>query len=262
MTTQQPPPVAQPAGYGPPPPGYVQYPGSPHWQYQPPGNQHSGLSAGKLILFFVVPFLIVLVIGGVVVFLLQRPPEEPICPDPTQACGIPPQPPSDAAPFRGGETWTSETLGFSFDYDPEFWQIAEEGADHVVLAIPTRAGEVAFIVLGVSAADASAESLLSERVAFLEERIVGFTEETSEDRMLLGEPIIGYVDGVGGAYTGTLNTPQGPGVEVAAAVIAATSGEYSIAVVVVTPEEVRVPAFHMADSMLNTVRWPEGTQGD
>ena len=209
-----------------------------------------------------------LVIGAALAWVLQPGPVEAACPVPSEACGAPPvrpepdvgQPPDvdrDAAPaLRLGETWESEDLGFSLDYDPEWWQVAGEGDRSLGLVIPAREGEVTFIIEGASAAEQSPESMLAAQVDALEELVLGLTPEDDTDRLLLGQPIVGYRDGVGGLYGGTLDSPQGPSMDVAVAVLAASDGEISLVVTVVSPEEIREPAFLMADSLLNTLRWP------
>ena len=239
-----------------PPPGYVQYPRSPHWQYVPPGNQRAAASGRSVLVWFGLVLLAAVVVGGLIVWLLQPGPVQPECPDPSEACGVPPVRPEGAPALRVGTTWESEDLDFSFDYDPDWWEVQEEGNRSALLVIPTSEGDVAFLIEGASAADESPEAMLAAMVEQLEDRVLGLEAEDDTDRQLLGEPIVGYRDGVGGLYRGTLDTPQGPSVDVAIAVLAASDGEATIVVTVVSPEDIREGAFQLADSLLNTLRWP------
>ena len=54
-------------------------------------------------------------------------------------------------------------------------------------------------------------------------------------RTLLGEPILGYRDGVGGLFSGTLDTSQGPTLDITVAVVAATDDTITVAAVLITP---------------------------
>ena len=258
---QPPPPYALP-------PGYAPHPQSPYWQYRPPGDQRPGSPGRTVLLWFGLVLLLVLAIGAAVVWLLQPGPVQAECPDPLEACGAPPARPEpdvgrepdvdpDAAPaLRLGETWQSDDLGFSLDYDPDWWEVVGEGDRSLELVIPARAGPVTFLIEGASSAEQSPESMLAEQVDALDGLVLGLTPEDDTDQQLLGQPIVGYRDGVGGLYGGTLDSPQGPSMDVAVAVLAASDGEISLLVTVVSPEEIREPAFVMADSLLNTLRWP------
>ncbi|MFN2483674.1 MAG: hypothetical protein ABR509_01885 [Candidatus Limnocylindria bacterium] len=259
MTAVQPP-ASPPSAIGPPPPGYTVYPQSSNWQYEAPGNRRSGMSARRVILIFAAVLIIILAIGTLLVFVLQPKPVEPQCPDPEQACGIPPRPPSDVPALVAGDIWSSDDLAFGFEYDGELWEIAAEDTRSVELVIPTRSGDVTFALDGASAADAAPDALMNDRVDALSERILGLTPETDAELQPLGEPIVGYIDGVGGVYRGTLDTPQGPGADLAVAVLAASDGEISIVVTVITPEDLRDAAFSIGDSILNTLRWPSETE--
>ncbi|MDQ3880493.1 MAG: hypothetical protein M3295_05430 [Chloroflexota bacterium] len=249
---------AVPAGA--PPPGYVAYGPSRQWQYRAPGDRKSGLSAGRLILIFVVVLVVILAVGAVLVFLLQPKPVAPECPDPSQACGIPPQPPSDLPALVTGTTWSSGDLGFAFEYDGELWTVNKEDGRSVELLVRTQSGAVTFGIQGASAAEANPQSLLDAAIGSLDERVLGLTAEADADRQPLGNPIVGYVDGVGGVYRGTLDSPQGPGSEVSVAVLAASDGQVSLVVTIVTPDELRDAAFSIGDSMMNTLRWPSEAQ--
>lgn len=239
-----------------PPAGYAVHPPYPQWQYLPPGDRPPARSGGGILLWFGAALLLAVAIGALVVWLLRPGPVEPQCPDAGEACAAPPVRPEGAPALRLGTTWVSEDLGFAFDYDPEWWELEDEGDRSAALVIATTAGDVVFLIEGASAADNAPEAMLAEQVDDLEDRILGLTAEEDADRQLLGEPIVGYRDGVGGLYRGTLDTPQGPSTDVSVAVLAATDGEVSLVVTVVTPDEIREPAFQLADSLLNTLRWP------
>jgi hypothetical protein len=73
---------------------------------------------------------------------------------------------------------------------------------------------------------------------------------------------VGYRDGVGGAYCGTVTTPQGEGDRLDVIVMAATDGHVTAVQSIVTEDchKVDGPAtsedLKLAESVLNTVRWP------
>jgi len=83
-------------------------------------------------------------------------------------------------------------------------------------------------------------------------------DNSAADQIL--EPSVGYRRGVGGVFDGTLDTPQGPGTQVVAAIMAATDGKATVAVIVLSDGPSRRFAFAAADAVLNTFRFPTEIQ--
>ena len=104
------------------------------------------------------------------------------------------------------------------------------------------------------------------------ERLLGFAVDEEPARTLLGEPILGYRDGIAGLFSGTLDTSQGPTLDMTVAVVAATDDTITAAAVLITPValplnsggelEVRDIVLNWADTVINTFTWPadEGNQ--
>ena len=59
----------------------------------------------------------------------------------------------------------------------------------------------------------------------------------------------------GGAFAGTINSPQGPQVNVSMAILTAGDERMTVLVSLVTTSRLRAPAFSVVDSILNTFRW-------
>ncbi len=163
-----------------------------------------------------------------------------------------------ARPLVTGRVWRSRELGYRFEYRPARWSTRGLTARNAIL--DSRTGldlEVRFI-----GAPASVRSPL-QMIADLKHDIaansdvLGLHSDSSLRHTLLG-PSVGYVDGIGGAYAGTLDTPQGPGGRVFVDLLAATDGRITIGVEAITAEDetYRPEALYLADSLLNTLRWP------
>jgi hypothetical protein len=169
-----------------------------------------------------------------------------------------PRPASDAAPYRARTVWRSTEWGFSFEYDDDLWTIRDEGARGVQLV--AARGNVSLSIGAFPAADGSPQQVFEDEQDRLADVILGFTEEPDPLRALPGIPNIGYRVGLGGAFAGTINSPQGPTINVSIAILTAGDDRMTVLVSLVTTSQLRPPAFSVTDSILNTFRWsdPEG----
>ena len=82
--------------------------------------------------------------------------------------------------------------------------------------------------------------------------------DTDPAHKIFGQSV-GYRDGVGGAYTGAADTPQGPGQPFAAVIMAAGDDETTAFVSLLTDEqdeEIRSAIYGEVDSILNTFLYP------
>jgi hypothetical protein len=166
-----------------------------------------------------------------------------------------PRPASDAAPFRAGSVWRSEKFGFNFEWEPSIWTIREEGPEFVYML--AARGNVALTIGAYDAALKSPQDAFTDEEARLRERILGLTPEPDPSLQLPGLPNIGYRLGLGGVYAGTVNTAQGPTVNVSIALLTAGDSRITIIVTLLTVNQLRPGAFSIVDSMLNTLRWSE-----
>jgi hypothetical protein len=167
-----------------------------------------------------------------------------------------PIPASSAGPEVGGTVWTSSELGYSFQYDPDLWTIEQQDSSGVLMTAGN--GNVALVITGALSQDASVDDALNGEVDRLSQNILGFTRQDDPSLLLPGSPHIGYVPGSGDQYVGTLNSPQGPTVAVDSAIVAATDQRITLLVSLTTVDQLRVPAYQAADSILNTVDWGSG----
>jgi hypothetical protein len=169
-----------------------------------------------------------------------------------------PSPGSSAEPFQAGVAWTSTTYGYSLEYDGFMWLVERQDAANIILS----AGDGALVVFveGFNAKTGSTQQLVQSGVDGLKDLVLGLAEEDDPERQLPGRPIVGHRPGVGALLNGTLNSPQGPTTDVALVVLASTDDTISIRVTVLVNQAVRDRGFSVADSLLNSISWPERPQ--
>jgi hypothetical protein len=109
----------------------------------------------------------------------------------------------------------------------------------------------------VPAGQATPKQLLERRIDDLRDDVLGLTEDTNPDAVLLG-PSVGYRRGVGGVFGGNVDTPQGPGDPLTVVVMAATDGKATVVMSLVASQTaVSIPAVMSAgDTVMNTFRFP------
>jgi hypothetical protein len=190
-------------------------------------------------------FVLVLAVASVIVRALAPGPAAPTCPA-GEPCGAPPR----TLALEHEVTWSSPSLGFAFDYDPDLWQVTDSTDRSVVLAASAGGNPFELLVEAARASEASPPALLDATVRSLQDTV--FAMAPSGDVLGAG---IGYVGGMGSFYVGQVDTPQGPGGSVVVAVMAATDGRITAAVSVVADVGDRADAYAAADSILNTFSW-------
>lgn len=186
---------------------------------------------------------------------------------PTLAPGVtappfvpPPTPISNSPIVLSGEVWQSSTLHYSFEYDPDAWTVQTETDDTAVFnSVPFDAQ----VVIRVTSAATSPAELIAQQLGVIDGLMVGRVKDTHDYDALLG-PSIGYVDGEGDVWSGTLlsddGTPVAPG---GVTVLAATDGRLTVAVVVLvgSPDAEVGSGTHQhavrgqADEFLKTFDW-------
>ena len=264
----------------------------------PPAQSKSGPVA--IVALFVGAMLLLAVVAVVLILLGQPPAPTPPC-DPSQACapkpslppassssplpssaptavpsGAPPTlpPGATATPFvpptatpvsnspvvLSGTLWQSATLNFSFEYDPDAWTVANSTADTAVFSSVNFDAQ---IVIHAVTADTSVDELIAQQLTVVDTFLIGRVKDTDDYDALLG-PSIGYVNGQGDVYSGTLlssdGTPVAPG---GVTVLAATDGRLTVSVlVIVGSPDAKVgsdtqqhKARKSADEFLKTFDW-------
>jgi hypothetical protein len=159
--------------------------------------------------------------------------------------------PETASPITAPESWSS-ALGFRFEYDAAQWRVVKESANVVTLE-----GSFDQILTIRARRDATPAELFTERLSALERRYPDLEEQEELARRILG-PSIGYTDGLGAAYCGTLSLSQGWNARADVVVLAARSGRLGVAVTLVSDSCGSSPTdelFVQSDALLNSFEW-------
>jgi len=159
--------------------------------------------------------------------------------------------PEASSPIAAPEPWSS-ALGFRFEYDASQWRVVKESTNVVTLE-----GSVDQIVTIRARRDATPAELFAERLSALERRYPDLEEQEELARRILG-PSIGYRDGLGAAYCGTLTLSQGWNARADVVVLAARSGRLGVAVTLVSDSCGSSPTdtlFVQTDALLNSFEW-------
>ena len=179
---------------------------------------------------------------------------------PTPGPGPTSTPASDSAPIVSGEVWRSATLGYSFEYDPDSFQILESDDNRAIFKAVFYDAQV--IIEATDASTTPAE-MIARQLALVDDFVIARVPDTDDYDALLG-PSIGYVRGEGNVYSGTLlgrdGTPVAPA---GVTVLASTDGRLTVALVIIvaTPDARLGPETHqhtvrsVADEFLKTFEW-------
>jgi hypothetical protein len=241
-------------------------------------RRHGWLDQRAILGLFALVLLAVVAVAALLAYQQGRDRDQPPCPDPTIPCaGIaavlddvaasasqPLQQVPTGNPFADRQVYTDPVFGFSFEYDPSLWTVSTQQDGFVV--ITALSGNIALVFDAGKASDIDQDRLLSAERDLWSGRLLGFAEDTEPARELLGNPILGYRDGVGGLFGGAIDSSQGPSLDMSVAIVAATDGQITTAAVLLTPVSlpsqsgddiaVRDIALSIADSVINTFTWP------
>jgi hypothetical protein len=170
-------------------------------------------------------------------------------------------------PFADRVPYRDETLGFALEYDPTLWEISQQGPGLLVLS--ALGGNVVLIFEGAPADQITQQRILDLRADATAGRLLGFTDDTEPARQLLGDPLLGYRDAISRLAGGTLDTGQGPSIDMTFASVVGTDGTIVVGATLLTPVEltiqregqeltlpVREIGLQFADSVLNSFTWP------
>ncbi|MET0772381.1 MAG: hypothetical protein ABWZ82_04795, partial [Candidatus Limnocylindrales bacterium] len=170
-------------------------------------------------------------------------------------------------PFADRVPYRDEALGFALEYDPTIWTpgTTEPG----LLILTALGGNVVLVFEGARADQIDQQRLLDLRASAMADRLLGFTDDTEPARQLLGDPILGYRDAISKLAGGTLDTGQGPALDMTFASVVGTDGTIVVGATLLTPVEltiqrgdeeltlpVREAGLQLADSVLNSFTWP------
>ena len=249
-----------------------------------PGDASGRLSGRKVLVAFVVvvgAFLLLALLGAV---LSDAPEPPPGCPT-GQECGgppaisslapaavvsFPPTSPSSLPPdtigIRAGEPWTSSELGYEFEYPSDWWKISDQGPRGVGFGYLWSGADAQLIVAAVPAAEASAQALSDRWFADLQAWAPDLEPDTTGKNAILG-PEIGFVDGLGSTYAGSVSNPQGGTRPVGVSVVVASDGRTTVAVILIVanPDQAAGDLWvqHVVradvELVLKTFRWGTGT---
>jgi hypothetical protein len=229
------------------------------------------LSQRGLLAIFAVVLGAVVVAAAIAAYVITRDRDKPICEDPSLPCaGLRPAVLALAVPGSGtgpGLTLEAEgppfppltrysdtVLGFSLEYDPELWSVAQQDAGFLILS--AGGGAVALIVEGGPTSAFDDQLIFDARRSLMEGALLAFASDTDPAHTLLGTPILGHRPGISGIFGGAIDTPQGPSIDMAVAIIAANDGQITMVATLIAPVEIRGAGLAVADTVINTFTWP------
>jgi hypothetical protein len=218
------------------------------------GHRGSRVRRGILIGVFAAVLAVILGITAVLVTSSAPPAPKSDCPKPP--CGKPPEPPKgDLAPALVAGKLFKSGAGFQLEFDPTLWAVTDRTDAAVELQVKSTRVIVLVQLRAQPADEVTPDDAVSARLDSLGRDILGLAEDTRPSQLVL-DPAVGYRSGVGEALSGVTDTPQGPGSPVSVVVMAATDGQITVTMTLITDESVRKPAFTITDSMMNTFRFP------
>lgn len=212
----------------------------------PPPGPGPARTRGGAVIAVVAGILLGVIVVVVVALALREPdPETSPC-VPGEPCG---SPPAGSGALVRGTVWSGAS-GVQVEYNDDLWSVATSSSTELQL----RVGDAAWLWLQVHA-NSTPQEAHDLRFRDLQGLVPDLAADTADEHTILG-PSVGYRDGPGGAYSGTVDTAQGPGGRVAVAVMAAGEGDVTVVVSVLADSGLRDDVFSLADSLLNTFRWP------
>jgi hypothetical protein len=219
----------------------------------------------------------VVVVALVWILLVKPSTPSPPCP-PQRQCSNPPapEPPAreppprtemqSAEPYMPGRRWTSR-VGVTLRYDVKVWRLLHADHDELRLLTTTADEERLWVtVRAIPSAEMSPLELLQDQLAREERDKLGVEADSAPSHALL-EPSIGFVKAheVTGVYSGTLDAPAGPSIQVEFVLAATANGTATVLVEALTDSGPATPdngasspypIFQRADILLTTFEWP------
>jgi hypothetical protein len=238
------------------------------------GSAPSRLGRMRVLAGFAVAMGAILLVAAFVATAAKQPEPPPDC-VPGEACGGPPPaepvpsastipgPPADQqVGIRAGVPWRSTELGYEFEYDDTIWVIEDEDGRSVEFRLDARI-DASLMVEAVPATEATAEALAKRRLADIASSVPDLAPDDRGRYAILG-PAIGYVDGVGGSFAGSVTSAQGATTPVGLSLIAASDGRTTVVITLVVADPdapvgdewaQRVVRESAAELIVKTFRW-------
>ncbi len=204
------------------------------------GGDPSRLGRMRLLAVFAVVLGIIL-LGAAIASIAAEPPEPPPDCAPGEACGGPPpqepapsdpsivRPPADVqVGIRAGEPWESSELGYEFEYDDSIWVIRREDGRGVEFRLDADI-DASLVVTAAPASEAGAEALADRRLESIQSSVPDLAVDDRGRYAILG-PAIGYVDGIGGSFAGSVISPQGAATPIGVSLLAASDGRTTVVI--------------------------------
>jgi hypothetical protein len=228
----------------------------------------------------------IILVGAALVATAAKPPEPPPDCKPGQACGGPPPvnpvpsasattipgptasasispgPSADRVGIRAGVPWKSTELGYEFEYDDSLWVIEHQDGRSAEFRLNASI-DASLVVQAVPATEAGAEALAKRRLAEIASSVPDLAPDDRGRYAILG-PAIGYVDGVGGSFAGSVTSPQGATTPIGLSLIAASDGHTSVVITLIVADPdvpvgdewaQRVVRESAAELIVKTFRW-------
>jgi len=220
-------------------------------------HQLRALTAGRLggsgtVVAFIAGFVAVIGIGVAVVAIVA-PSTKPLC-QPYKPCGTPPR---AGPPMINFTLWRSPQFGYTLEYPSNVATVAQQSSDGLTFGVKLQNGDQATII--VRAASTSQVSP-SQGVTNLLGNLNGVTQIASDPSaadQILGATI-GHRPGTGGAYVGSITSPQGVSNSAGLGAEAATDGRVTIVAVAVGAQSdagTQTELYDLADFILESVQW-------
>jgi len=220
----------------------------------PAGSLGARVKSNRVLIAFIGIFAVVVIGGALAVTATEPEGAESECP-PGRVCGTPP----DARPPLVNRTvFESADLGFRFEYDEELWQVLEDDGRSVTLKLGGPDIDATLVVGAVPATDGDPKAVLDGQIEGLSDTVLSLEPDDSPAHAVPGASV-GYRDGVGGAFSGVSDTPQGPGQPVGLVIMSAADEEVTAYASLITSEQeedLRKAIGGAVDSLLNTFRFP------
>ena len=255
--------------------GFPAPPGGEELRYQsssaivPQGAAPSRLSSRVIVGTFAAVFAVA-VGAAVAAVVLAAPLGSSSCAQ-GFVCQVPPRTPPlrDLATFSGA-------LGWRVEYDASAAApLSESAAGNKIVLTESNAQDqrwglsagsklVAVVIRAFPAAQVSPSAALQQAASNISSNLLATTRAPNSDAMFT-RPELGFHPAIGEVLEGELQTPQGPGGLQKVAVLAATSGNVTIAAAVAYPVQQGQtqrnnpdqPLDQFGDAILETVRFPD-----
>jgi hypothetical protein len=250
------------------------------------GDEGPRLRRRSVLIAFVVVVGTFLALGLLLAFLSDVPAPPPDC-QPGTDCGGPPPgaggnpaPGASAAPtpqgsaglggfppgtvgIRAGTPWTNAALGYEFEYT-DWWQLdtSNSSAQEADLVYQGSSGDGLLIVAAMPTSQAAPQAYADQWFARLRDSAPDLKADEDPRNAILG-PEIGFIDGIGRTYAGSLTSPQSGTEPIGVSLIVASDGRTTVAVVLVVwnPDKAVGPKWlqynirSRAEIVLKTFRW-------